>query len=246
MTLFFIKSILAFGTVILACISMVTMLEVIGKKSRGNNTIKAITMHRWSGIIYFVIFFVVTYYCLEYIVSSRAELTARSTLHGTSAALIVVLMGIKLLFIKRYREFYSSIKYIGILMVVLTFVMTFTSGGYYMLVSKFGTDKTFDKSVQYKKADGRVLIKTDLESVMRGNKLFNAKCIFCHDSDDSTKKVGPGLKGILKNDLLPVSGIPANPANVINQLRKPFKSMPSFDYLSDEQVADIIAYLNTL
>jgi len=246
MNLFFIKSILAFGMVILSCISMVTMLEVIGKKSRDNNTIKAITMHRWSGIIYFVIFFVVTYYCLEYIVSSRAELTARGALHATAASLIVVLMGLKLLFIKRYREFYSSIKYIGILLVVLTFVMTATSGGYYMLVSKFGTDKTFDKIVQYKQTDGRVLIKSDQESIMRGKNLFNAKCIFCHDPDSSTEKVGPGLKRILKNDLLPVSGRPANQVNVINQLRKPLNRMPSFDYLLDEEVADIIAYLNTL
>ena len=153
---------------------------------------------------------------------------------------------------KRYRELYSSIKYLGILMVVLTFVMAGASGGYYMVVSKFGTDKTFDKIVQYRQTAGRVSpdnslpVKVDRQSIKSGKNLFDAKCIFCHDPDSSTDKVGPGLKGIMKNDLLPVSGRPANPENIINQFKKPVNRMPSFDYLSDEEMKDILAYLKTL
>ncbi len=257
MSLFFIKSILALAMVVLAVIAMISMLEVLGIKSRDYDTLKTMTMHRWAGRIYFIIFAVVTYYCLVYIASSRAELTARSALHGTTATLIVVLMGLKLLFMKRYREFYSSIKYIGILMVVLTFVMSGSSGGYYLVVSKFGTDSTFDKIIQYKQTSGRdggssispensIPVKIDRESKNRGKKLFDAKCIFCHDPESITDKVGPGLKGIMQNDVLPASGRPADPVNIINQLRKPLNRMPSFEYLTEEEVADVLSYLNTL
>jgi cytochrome c2 len=223
------------------------MFEVLGRKDREHNTKKAMMIHRWSGRIYFIIFFIIMYHCLEYILLSRSELTARSTLHGTAAMLIVVLMGLKLLFMKRYREFYPSIKYLGISMVVLTFVMTGASGGYYMVVSKFGTDKSYDKITQYKQTSGTELsAKIDKASIESGKNLFTAKCIFCHDPVSSNGKVGPGLKGILKRDLLPISGKPATPDNIIKQLRKPINRMPAFDYLSDKEVDDLIAYLNTL
>ncbi|MEW6418126.1 MAG: cytochrome c [Nitrospirota bacterium] len=58
--------------------------------------------------------------------------------------------------------------------------------------------------------------------------------------------MGPGHKGILKNPLLPVSKKPATPENIVHQLKKPYKDMPSFSYLSDTEVQNIIAYLNTL
>jgi hypothetical protein len=54
------------------------------------------------------------------------------------------------------------------------------------------------------------------------------------------------LKGILKNPELPLSRRPATPDNIRDQLRKPFGRMPSFDYLREEEVDDIIAYLITL
>jgi cytochrome c2 len=60
-------------------------------------------------------------------------------------------------------------------------------------------------------------------------------------------KIGPGLKGILTREKLPVSGKPATPENVIHQLKEPFKDMPSFrSSLSEQDINDLIAYLKTL
>lgn len=116
---------------------------------------------------------------------------------------------------------------------------------------------TFDKIMRYKKGgtakevekkdEGlKFVVRTDSESIGRGKNLFDAKCSFCHDAYSTKTTVGPGLKGVLKNPELPVSGHPAKPENVIKQLRQPFNRMPSFEYLSEEEVADIIAFLNTL
>jgi len=43
-----------------------------------------------------------------------------------------------------------------------------------------------------------------------------------------------------------VSKRPATPENISRQLRQPFGKMPSFDKLTEEEVADVVAFLNTL
>jgi len=91
-----------------------------------------------------------------------------------------------------------------------------------------------------------MVIKTDQESINKGKELYESKCYFCHDAYSTKWGVGPGHKGILKNPLLPASGKPATPENIVNQLRNPYKDMPSFSYLSDEDIQNIIAFLNTL
>jgi mono/diheme cytochrome c family protein/uncharacterized membrane protein len=92
----------------------------------------------------------------------------------------------------------------------------------------------------------QISVKTDRASVEKGNKLFHANCTGCHTVDSTETIVGPGLKGILKRGTLPASGREAIPANIYRQLRRPFAEMPSFAKgLTDDQVFDIIAFLNT-
>ena len=81
---------------------------------------------------------------------------------------------------------------------------------------------------------------------LMGRARFEAKCSFCHYVDREESKLGPGLKGVLKNANLPYSGRPANIDNIRSQLESPVGQMPSFASLSDREVADILAYLKTL
>jgi mono/diheme cytochrome c family protein len=79
-----------------------------------------------------------------------------------------------------------------------------------------------------------------------GRELFQRMCSFCHYSDSTEVKIGPGLKGILRSETLPVSGWPANEENVRKQLKTPYGTMPPFPDLSEEEIGGIIAYLKTL
>jgi mono/diheme cytochrome c family protein len=88
--------------------------------------------------------------------------------------------------------------------------------------------------------------RTDRESILRGEILFRENCSLCHDPASRKTVVGPGLSGVLKNPDLPVSERKATAENVRRQFKSPFRNMPSFAHLSDNQVKDIIAYLNTL
>ena len=89
-------------------------------------------------------------------------------------------------------------------------------------------------------------VQTAPESVGKGKDLFDAKCKFCHSAFSTETLVGQGLKGILKKNKLPASRRPATAENIIRQFKKPFSRMPSFEYLTDEEIADLIAFLNTL
>lgn len=88
-----------------------------------------------------------------------------------------------------------------------------------------------------------------------GQKLFSQKCSACHAlAPFSQRIVGPGLKGVLHDPSHPnlVDGDPATPANVAKLLQKGFTgsygTMPNAtgNGLSDKDIANLVAFLNTL
>jgi mono/diheme cytochrome c family protein len=82
-----------------------------------------------------------------------------------------------------------------------------------------------------------------------GKVLFEKNCILCHNADSAAKKIGPGLKGVLKNKELPASHRPATEASAREQIETgdPATGMPAFGAkLSETEINDLIAYLKTL
>ncbi len=85
-----------------------------------------------------------------------------------------------------------------------------------------------------------------------GEKIFQSKCVMCHNADSTKDKLGPGLQGLFKNKELPKSHKPATEENVRTQIEngsphaKPM-GMPAFKgKLTPSQIDDLIAYLKTL
>ena len=257
MTILFFKSILSIVMLCLVVTAMFTMFEIFGRTEKRFDTERLKNIHKFNGIVYFLIFIFIAYFCLRFIVMTKSELSTRGAFHSLFALTILVLFGVKISITRVYRQFYNQVYVLGLLMAIITFGLVGTSGGYYLLVTKFGTDLTFDKIMQYKQRGERkkvektgdesvFVIRTDPESVGRGKNLFDAKCSFCHDAYSTQTIVGPGLKDVLRKPNLPMSGSPATPENIIRQLRKPLNRMPSFEYLSEKEAADIIAFLNTV
>ena len=89
-------------------------------------------------------------------------------------------------------------------------------------------------------------IRTDRRSIERGGVLFVSRCAACHDPQSARAVMGPGLQGLLKKPKLPVSGHPATAESIRFQLKQLLGRMPSFAYLSPDEVEDLIAHLNTL
>jgi len=75
--------------------------------------------------------------------------------------------------------------------------------------------------------------------VAKGKALFGANCSTCHEVTDE-EKVGPGLKGVSKK---------YDPAALRRRIQEGGDMMPpvaSTNGLSEQDVSDIIAYLQTL
>lgn len=79
-----------------------------------------------------------------------------------------------------------------------------------------------------------------------GRQIYNVRCAGCHTAYSSRGLKGPGLVGIYKKKYLP-SGLPANDRFVTQSIINGRGMMPAMgDSLTQQQLADLLAYLHTL
>jgi len=231
-------------------IGLFTALEMSGRFEQKFSRERLRKFHSANGLAFLFICLALTYYCLGFLVRTKAEPSIRVMFHSLFSIAVLLILCFKVLVTRTYRQFYSRLQTAGFILVLVSLLMIFTSAGYYLLITKFGSDIPAVGSADQRRAAGQVqkgmTAAIDPETIAKGKALYDEKCIFCHDPLSSKSLSGPGHKGILKNPLLPVSGKPATPENIAAQLRTPYKDMPSFSYLSPAEVQSLIAYMNTL
>src|ERR1700680_4517865 len=94
-------------------------------------------------------------------------------------------------------------------------------------------------------AGSKVALSAGKGDAAKGKEVFE-QCGVCHNADSEEKKMGPGLKGLFKNDKL-VNGKKPTEANVRTRVDEGGNGMPAYkDMLSDQEKDDLIAYLKTL
>ena len=80
-----------------------------------------------------------------------------------------------------------------------------------------------------------------------GRRLYDNYCDRCHEPYSSRGKKGPPLKGVFKQQYLPLSGLPANDDRVGEIVKYGRSKMEGFGrVMSDQQIKDLLAYLHTL
>lgn len=80
----------------------------------------------------------------------------------------------------------------------------------------------------------------------KGKEVFD-QCSVCHNADSTERKMGPGLKGLFKKAKLDSNGKPVTDANVLQKINEGGNGMPAYkDLLSDDEKANVLAYLKTL
>ncbi len=256
MTVFYLKSLLSLALLPPVVYCMYTMFQIFGGAVAENvSPIKL--RHKISGYVALLIILFISYLCAGFAAAAKAEPSPRGAVHIALALSVLTLFVVKVLFVRRFRQFYSQAKTFGIAIGIMSIVMIGISGGYYLAMTRFGQDRSADKSVSFRLVrpfltiartggPASAAIRTDRASIGRGGTIFAARCAACHDPLSTRTIVGPGLKGLLKNPTLPKSGHPATAESIRFQLRQPTGSMPSFAYLSEDEKEDLIAYLNTL
>ena len=172
MSVFFLKSLLGIGILVSAVVAVFTMLEIFGRSEKKYDIEKLKKIHRANGILYFILFLFISYFCIEYIIKTKMEPSARALFHSLSAVVIVILLALKVSIVRVYRQFYNQVKIIGFLIALISFAMFAASGGYYLLITKFGSDKAFMEAVSLKKEPVKetvkIVLKTDPQSIGKG------------------------------------------------------------------------------
>jgi mono/diheme cytochrome c family protein len=80
-----------------------------------------------------------------------------------------------------------------------------------------------------------------------GRKLYDLYCDRCHEPYSSRGKKGPSMKGVFKQQYLPLSGLPANDAKVDDIIKYGRSKMEGFGrVMNDDQIKDLLAYMHTL
>lgn len=85
---------------------------------------------------------------------------------------------------------------------------------------------------------------TEASDVERGQKIYEKKCAICHFATSAEKKIGPGMKGIMKNEKFS-NGRKVNDEDMRRWIEDGGKNMPP-SRLNVEQIRELIAYLKTL
>lgn len=257
MPIYLFKSIFSIFVAISALLAIFTMFEVFGRADRKFSAARMTRLHKINGYIFLLLSFYIAYLCLKILMGTRGELASRVVVHSVFALSVFLLLALKIVINRVYRQFYGQLKPMGLVLAFLAFGLVGTSGGYYLVVTKFGTDLTIERALRKgaeparelkpsEKPEEPIRVSSDPEDIKQGKELYESECTLCHDPNSRETIVGPGHKGLLKRDKLPVSGRPATAENIVRQLRTPYNRMPSFDYLSDEEMKDLLAYLNTL
>ncbi len=149
MTIFFIKSLLSLLLLAAAVYGMYSMFQVFGGAATENVT-RVKLRHKLSGYLYVLILLFVSYLCAGFAAASKAEPSPRAVVHIVLALSILTLLAIKVLFVRRFRQFYAQAKTIGIVIGVMSIVMIGISAGYFLTMTRFGQDRSADKSVYYR------------------------------------------------------------------------------------------------
>ena len=233
---FHAKSILAIFFLATGLVAVICMLTLMGRTERKVSATFLRKMHKGAGVLFALMFLVISYFCLQYVKTAGDGLSTRAVFHGVLSLSLFFVLALKLSIARFYKQFIRYVPGLGMTVFGLAFIVFLTSAGYFFLVTEEIT----------------VAGETDSEvsgpsSVGRGQALFDNQCSFCHYADRIDSKMGPGLKGVLKGETLPASGRPATPENVTRQLLSPYQNMPSFkSTLSEQQIRYLVAYLKTL
>jgi cytochrome c2 len=229
------KSILAIFFLAVGLTAVICMLALMGRAERKISATFLRRTHKVAGALFAVMLLVISYFCLQYVKMAGDGLSTRAVFHGVLALALFFILVLKLSIVQFYKQFLRYVPGLGMTVFGLAFAVFFTSAGYFFLVT--------EKTTVAGETTSEVIESSGVE---RGEALFENQCSFCHHADRTDSKLGPGLKGVLKAENLPASGRPATPENVTRQLLSPYQNMPSFSSLSEQEIKDLLAYLNTL
>ncbi len=245
MSYFQAKSLIALMFMGAGVTALVSMLTLMGRSQRRLSVLGLRATHRTAGYVFAGLLVVAAIMGLRYLAAAGDGLALRGVIHWVLATLLVVVLGLKIVIVRYFKQFLKFVPVFGLIVFSLAFVVVVVSAVFFLVAGgPAGAGRA--QAVPAERQSSGVTALTAGDSG-RGEDLFGRHCALCHHADSEDAKIGPGLGGLLTRAELPSSGKLATPANVRAQLVDPVGAMPSFaETLSNDDLRDLMAYLATL
>jgi len=263
-----IVSVVLFATTLGATLSMLTLM---GRREKTMSVGALKAVHRIAGWLTVVLALVNGYLGARFVAMVGDGMTIRAALHGLLALGLLSALVIKLLIVKRFKQYLSFAPTLGMLVFALMLIVIATSTGFYF-VRAFcgpGDSSELDDFVELvapgdvgdagdmaaeavAEAAGGVVPDVvddvvDEHTIARGRAEYMGHCAGCHPTDPDANGYGPMLPGFFDREVIASSGAPITDASVRAQILAPGGTMPAFEgRLDDDEVDEIIAYMKTL
>lgn len=234
-----LKDFLAVAVIVSAGAAAVSMLTLMGRAEPARNPALLRKIHAWAGRVFAAAAGINM--VLGIILLSRAgdELPPRAVLHWHIALTLGAVFLIKLVSVKKFRQMLRWVPGLGAVTFGAALVLFLGSAGFKVLM-KVGRSASLPLASP---SSPLPALSADAET---GREIFAGLCAGCHARAAEPALSGPGLQSVLRRPNLPVSGRPATEGNIRRQLRDPFRSMPSFQRLTEAEIAALLAFLRTL
>ncbi len=245
MTVYQLKSIIAVAFLVSALSAGLAMLALMGRAESRTRPEKLRRFHRLAGYLFALLLLVLGALGTSLLVRAGDTLSSRAVFHAFIGQFLLSIFFLKWLIARFFRQFLRMMPALGMAVFVLSLV-AFSMALHFFL--RAAASEALPGEIVRPAADSSVErssppVKGSFE---RGADLFNRLCSSCHHPDRKESKLGPGLKDLFKDPSLPHSGKAATEENIRQQLLRPALSMPVFARLTDQELADLMAYLKKL
>ncbi len=212
-----------------------TMLLLMGRAEKKTSPATLKKLHKFFGSIFFLLLLVLAFMGLRYWASVGDNISTRAVMHAVLASALFIVFFTKVAIVQFFKQFLKMAPTLGLIVFCLSFVVFVISGKFYILRGYYSPQITETSSAF--QIQGRI---------GEGKEIYDRLCRTCHSADSEEKRIGPSLMAVLKKDTLPHTAKPATKENIKQQLLRPAFTMPAFKNFTDQEFADLLAYLETL
>jgi cytochrome c2 len=224
-----------------------TMLVLMGRAEKKASPTTLRKLHKFFGFIFFLLLLVLAFMGLKYWASMGDSLSTRAVLHAVLALALFIVFFTKVAIVQFFKQFLKMAPTLGLIVFCLSFIVFVISGKFYVMREYFSRQAT---EITETHSDAETTEAKSIDQILsragEGKKMYDTKCLPCHAVDTDERKIGPSLMGVLKMDALPHTGNAATLENIKKQLVRPALTMPAFKDFTDQELADLFAYLKTL
>jgi mono/diheme cytochrome c family protein len=233
-----------------------TMLTLMGKAEKKTSPTTLRKLHKFFGFIFLLILLVLAFMGLKYWASVGDNISTRAVMHGILALALFIVFFTKVAIIQFFKQFLKMAPTLGLIVFCLSFIVFVISGKFYILRGFYSAPAAeitdVNSAAEIEETSSPIATtKTSPAAQIQGRtgegrNIFVTKCWSCHAADTEERKIGPSLMGLLKKAILPHTGNPATVENIKKQLNRPALTMPAFKDFTDQELADLFAYLGSI